>query len=82
MVVKYPLLSEKAMDLVEEENKMVFVVNKDSNKKQIKEGIEDLYDIKITKVNTQITSKGEKRAYVKLSDEDSAMDLATELNLI
>ena len=81
-IIKNPLSTEKSIRLMESENKMIFAVDKNANKTDIKKAIEKLYKVKILKVNTFITPKGEKRAYVQLSPETPAIDLATELGLM
>ena len=81
-IIKYPLSTEKAIRLLESENKILFVVDNRANKKEIKEAIETLFKVKIEKVNTLISPTGQKRAYVKLSAETPAIDLATELGLM
>lgn len=82
MVVRYPLLTEKAVNLIERENKIVFVVDKNATKQEIKKEVEELYTVKVDKVRTVITPKGEKRAFVKLIGKNAASDLATKLNII
>ena len=79
-VIDYPYLTEKAIGLIEKENKLVFIVNRKSNKKQIKDAIEKVFEVKVAKVNTQIKG-GEKKAYVKLKPEYKAIDVATKLGL-
>lgn len=81
-MLKYPLLSEKAAGLIESENKLVFVVDRRATKSDIKKAVEEMYGVKVVRVNTLITPKGEKKAYVKLSKEHNAMDIATKLKLI
>lgn len=81
-VIKNPLSTEKSIRLMESENKMIFVVNKNATKSDIKKAIEMLYKVKVLKINTFITPKGEKKAYIKLSPETPAIDLATELGLM
>ncbi|QQG39224.1 MAG: 50S ribosomal protein L23 [Candidatus Woesearchaeota archaeon] len=81
-VIKNPLTTEKAVKLMETENKLLFVVDRDSNKKDIKTAIEKIFKVKVKSVNTLITSKGEKRAYVALSSENPAIDVVTELGLM
>jgi large subunit ribosomal protein L23 len=81
-VIKNPLSTEKAIRLMESENKMLFVVNIKATKSDIKKAMEKLYKVKVQKINTFITPKGEKRAYIKLSPETPAIDLATELGLM
>lgn len=81
-VVKHPLSTEKSIRLMESENKLIFVVDKKANKQDIKKAIEKIYKVKIVKINTLNDSDGNKRAYVKLSPETPAIDLATELGLM
>lgn len=82
MVINYPLLTEKCVDLIEKENKLVFRVDKDATKEQIKKGVEKLYNVKVEKVNTLIDMKGNKKAFVKLAKKDNAANLATKLNVL
>ncbi|MBU5537643.1 MAG: 50S ribosomal protein L23 [Candidatus Aenigmatarchaeota archaeon] len=79
-VINYAYLTEKAVGLVEKENKLVFIVNRKSSKRQIKEAIEKAFDVKVEKINTQIKG-GEKKAYVKLKPEYKAIDVAVKLGL-
>jgi len=81
-VLKYPNLAEKAMNMVEMENKLVFVVRKAASKDQIKEAVEKGFDVKVIKVNVEVTQKGEKKAYVKLSPGDSAADIASRMGML
>jgi len=81
-IIKYPLITEKAVKLMESENKLLFVVDLKADKKEIKENVEKLFKVKVAKVNTLITSDGEKRAYVKLDKSTPAMDVITQLGLM
>jgi len=81
-VIKYPLSTEKSIRLMESENKLVFVVDRRSTKKSIKEDLEKIFSVKIKSVNTLVTPEGKKKAYVKFSDETPAIDLATKLGLM
>lgn len=49
-VIKRPLVSEKSTKLAEQ-RKYTFEVDKNANKIQIKESIEAIFDVKVTKVN-------------------------------
>ena len=80
-VLKYPLSTEKSVRLIGTENKIVFIVDNDATKKQIKEKFENLFKVKIIKVNTLI-DKGRKKAYIKLAPENPATDVATQLGLM
>ncbi len=82
MKIKYPLLSEKAVGLIEKENKIVFIVENHASKDEIKEDIEKEYNVKVKRINVVNTLKGEKKAYVQLAPESSAVDLATKLKIL
>jgi len=81
-VIKNPVSTEKAIRILEAENKLLFVVDKDANKPMIKEAVEALFKVKVSKVNTYISPKGDKKAYVKLTADFPAMDVATNLGMI
>ena len=81
-VVKHPLATEKAMRLMESENKLVFVVHAKATKPEIKKAIEELFKAKVVSVNTLHATAGEKRAYVKFAKENPAIDIATTLGIM
>ena len=81
-IIKNPITTEKAVRLMESENKLIFIVNNDSSKNDIKYAVENVFKVKIIKVNTLITPKGLKKAYITLSPETPALDVATQLGLI
>ncbi|HOI18712.1 MAG TPA: 50S ribosomal protein L23 [Candidatus Woesearchaeota archaeon] len=80
--VLFPISSEKALRLMEGENKLIFVVSKKSTKAQIKQDVEKLFGVKVTKVNTYFTPSSIKKAIVKLDSSTPAMDVATKLGLM
>jgi large subunit ribosomal protein L23 len=81
-IVKYPLLSEDAVNLLESENKITFIVNINSDKHDIKRAIQELYEVKVQDVKTLITPEGEKKAFVKLTTDFKASDLAVRLGIL
>ncbi|HLC56542.1 MAG TPA: 50S ribosomal protein L23 [Candidatus Nanoarchaeia archaeon] len=81
-IIKYPLATEKSVRVMEAENKLIFIVDLKANKNQIKKAVEEMFKVKVLKVNTETTSKGLKKAYVKLSIETPALDVATQLGLM
>jgi large subunit ribosomal protein L23 len=81
-IVKHPISSEKAIRLMELENKLLFAVDRNSTKSEIKKAIEDMFKVKVLKVSTFISNKGQKKAYVKFSAETPAIDIATQLGLM
>ena len=81
-VVRYPLLSEDAVTLLEAENKITFIVDVRSDKHDIKRAIEQLYEVKVARVRTLITPEGDKKAFVKLTSDFKAADLAVRLGIL
>jgi len=81
-IIKYPLMTEKSVRLMESENKLIFIVERKAKKEEIKKAIEEAFKVHVTKVNTLITSKGLKKAYIKLARDTPALDVATQLGLI
>jgi len=51
-------------------------------KADIKKAVEELYEVKVAKVNLQITNQGVKKAYVKLTPEFRASDVAIKLGIL
>ena len=82
MIIKYPLSTEKSIRKMESDNTLVFIVEKKSNKNEIKKAIEELYGAKVLTVNTLITHNNKKKAYVKFSNETPAIDIATKIGLM
>ena len=80
-VIRYPLSTEKSIRLMETENKLTFIVDKKAKKLEIKKAAEELFKVKILKVNTLI-HKGKKKAYLKLSPDTPAIDVVTKLGLM
>lgn len=80
-VIKFPLISEDTVSLIEKENKITFIVDLKANKKDVLRAVEHLYEVEVEKVNTVITFDGTKKAYVKLRPDFSAADLAVKLGI-
>lgn len=89
-VIRKPIITEKAT-MASENNAVVFEVNIDANKPQIKEAVETLFNVKVKAVNTTITKgkvkrfrgqlgkrKDVKKAYVTL-EEGNTIDVSTGL---
>jgi large subunit ribosomal protein L23Ae len=65
-IIKFPLTTESATKMIEDNNTLVFIVDVKANKHQIKQAIKKLYDIDVAKVNTLIRPDGEKKALCSL----------------
>ncbi len=81
-VIFHPLISEKAINMIETENKIVFVVNPKATKLDIKKAVEDAYKVKVDNVNILNDMKGHKRAIVKLNKLFKASDLSSKLGMV
>lgn len=81
-VIKYPLTTESAMKKIEDNNTLVFIVDIRSNKRQIRDAVARLYDIQTRKINTLIRPDGEKKAYVRLTPDFDALDVANKIGII
>merc|ERR1712166_1174664 len=81
-IIKYPLTTESAMKKIEEINTLVFLVDIQANKRQIKEAVKSMYDVQCQKVNTLIRPDGKKKAYVHLTQDYDAPDVANRIGII
>ncbi|KAL8584784.1 60S ribosomal protein L23A [Nucella lapillus] len=81
-IVKYPLTTESAMKKIEDNNTLVFIVDKRANKPLVKQAVKKLYDIEVARVNTLIRPDGEKKAYVRLMPDYDALDVANKIGII
>lgn len=80
-VIKYPVSTERTLRTMEAENKLLFVVDRNATKADVKKAVESLFKVKVVGVNTYIIL-GKKKAYVKLSSENPAIDVATQLGMM
>ena len=80
--IKHPLSTEKAIRLLESENKLIFIADRRATKPELKAEIESLFNVKVTKINTMITRDGNKKVVVALSEDTPAIDVATNLGLM
>ena len=80
-IVLKPYITEKTFALVENEQKICFVVKDDAPKPKIAEAIQTLYNEKALDVNTAKTVYG-KKAFVRFETVDKARDLATKIGML
>merc|ERR1712116_58129 len=81
-IIHHPLTTESAMEKIEDNNTLVFITDVRASKPQIKLAVKKLYDIQVAKVNTLITPKGHKKAYVRLATDYDALDVANKIGII
>jgi len=81
-VILYPIMTEVSSRILEAENKLVFAVNLKASREDVKRAVEELYEVKVEKVTVMVTSKGGKKAYVKLHPSYKAVDVAIKLGIL
>ena len=60
----------------------VFIVDVRASKSQVKAAVNRLYDIHTKKINTLIRPDGSKKAYVRLTADYDALDVANRIGII
>ena len=80
-IIDYPLVTEKAMNDMDFENKLQFVVDTDATKPEIREEVESRFDVSTTGINTQVTMDGKKKAIVTLGEDDDAQEVASRIGV-
>ncbi len=80
-IIKHLLVTEDAFNKMQNENTLVCVVDRKANKKQIKKAVEQLFGVEVVKVNTMISQFGIKKAFVRLTQDYDALDVATKLGV-
>lgn len=92
-IIVRPLVTEKTIKYQENENTVVFEVKKGVNKTAIKQAIEEIFNVKVEKINVvncatkqrrmgkygqyHFTTKAIKKAYVTLA-EGSKIDILSD----
>jgi large subunit ribosomal protein L23Ae len=76
------LSTESAIKTIEDNNTLVFIVHRKASKPMIKKACMDLYNIKVKKINTLVRADGEKKAYVILTQEQDALDIANKIGIM
>ncbi|MCU4175818.1 50S ribosomal protein L23 [Carboxylicivirga sp. N1Y90] len=64
-VIIKPIVTEKMTEQGEKLNRYAFVVDKGANKLQIKDAVEELYNVSVAAVNTMVYAGKEKSRYTK-----------------
>ncbi|MCW1300924.1 MAG: 50S ribosomal protein L23 [Candidatus Nanoarchaeia archaeon] len=78
----YPLISEKSVKLIEQENTITFIVNEKANKIEIKREFERQFGVKVDEVRVCTTKHGEKKAYIRVNKAFKAREIATKLGVL
>ena len=81
-VILYPLMTERSVFMIENQNKLVFIVKREATKLDISRAVQILYGVETESINTLISRKSVKKAFVKLTEAHDASDLAIRLGIL
>lgn len=79
-IVYHPFVTEKSMNQMEQNNALEFIVNRRSSKPEIKQAVEQLFDVKVKTVNTKIQKDG-KHAIVVFMPDFKAEDIGMRIGV-
>ncbi len=87
-IIIMPWITEKTLEArrvadpeigyAQNNNRIEFIVHRDATKRQIRDAVEQLFEVKVAKVNTRITITG-KHASVRLAEGYDAEEAALKL---
>jgi len=80
--IRFVLMTEKSVRIVEAQNKLVFIARRDARRDEIKKAVEDAFGSPVVKVTTMIDQSGRKKAFVKFRNAGAAGDIAIKLGVI
>uniref|UniRef100_F7FLC9 Large ribosomal subunit protein uL23 N-terminal domain-containing protein n=1 Tax=Monodelphis domestica TaxID=13616 RepID=F7FLC9_MONDO len=80
-MIMFPLTTESAMKKTEDNNTLIFIVDIEATKLQIKQAVKKLQDIDVARVNTLIWTDGEE-AYLQLAPDATTLDVTNKIVII
>jgi ribosomal protein L23 len=80
-MIKKPVTTEKAIRMIEVDNVLLFEVDQKDKKADIKKNFEEMFKVKVEKVNT-LFKGNQKLAYIRLNKKNPAIDVATKIGII
>ncbi len=78
----YPVATEKAINMVERDNVITFIIDMRSSKKDVKEEFQKTFNVKVAKVTTEQAPRNVKKAFIRLDKTFKASDIALKLKLV
>lgn len=81
MIQLKPIVTEKAVMMIESQNTLTFRAEKKATKPEVKEEIEKLFNVKVENIRTLVRDN-RKYIYIRLKKEFPAIDVATKLGVI
>ncbi|QSZ67145.1 50S ribosomal protein L23 [Methanofollis aquaemaris] len=82
MALKHPYVTEKAMMMLENENKLQVLVERSASKDGIKREVEKAFEQPVTSVRTMMTMKGQKKAVVSFENDNAAEEILSRLGVM
>lgn len=82
MPLKYPFVTEKAMVLLENRNKLQFLVTNEASKGEIRREIEKAFGQKVRSVRTLMDTHGGKKAIVSFENDKAAEEILSRLGIM
>ena len=79
--IRYPHVTEKTVDKMDFENKMVFICHPEAHKDDIVAEVEEWFDVTVTDITTMVRAQGDKKAEVELSDDHDAQEIASRIGV-
>lgn len=81
-VLRYPILTESAVTMMEKDNTLIFAVDARADKPMIRGAVKGLLGVEAKRVNTLVRPDGSKKAYVKLAPGYVAADVANRIGML
>ena len=81
-VLLYPLATEKAINMIDRDNVITYVVDMRAKNSEIKEEFENTFAVKVERVSTARMPQNVKKAYIKVAKKFKAGDIALKLKLV
>jgi large subunit ribosomal protein L23 len=81
-VLMYPVSTEKAINMINKDNIITFVVDSRASKAEIKKDFESTFSVKVNGISTMVSPQNTKKAFIRLAPEYKATDIAIKLKLV
>jgi large subunit ribosomal protein L23 len=79
--VLHPHVTEKTVDKMDFQNKMVFICQPDASKEAILSEVEEQFDVETDGIQTMVTTNGKKKAEIQLTDDHDAQEIASRIGV-
>ena len=80
--LSFVLMTEKCVRMIEEKNILTFIVARKSNKFEVAQAFEKVFEKDVLQVRTIRDQKNRKKAFIRLKEPNAAGDIAIKLGII